>query len=89
MTVLVVEVIDAVSPIPVVAAGGVGDGRGVTAALFLGADGINLGTRFLGSEEASVGQDWKKAVLVAQTPDAIKVDVWDACSPSQTAAPST
>ena len=81
MTVLVLEVIDAVSPIPVVAAGGIGDGRGVAAALVLGADGVNLGTRFLASEEASVGQDWKKAILAAQSQDAVKVDVWDRIFP--------
>ena len=44
---LVPQVVDAVSPIPVVAAGGIFDGRGAAAALMLGAAGINLGTRFL------------------------------------------
>jgi nitronate monooxygenase/enoyl-[acyl-carrier protein] reductase II len=81
MTLLVLEVIDAVSPIPVVAAGGIADGRGIAAALVLGADGVNLGTRFLASEEASVSQDWKKAILAAQSQDAVKVDVWDRIFP--------
>ncbi len=81
MTVLVLEVLDAVSPIPVVAAGGIGDGRGIAAALVLGADGVNLGTRFLASEEASVAEGWKKAILAAQSQDAIKVDLWDRIFP--------
>lgn len=81
MTVLVLEVIDAVSPIPVVAAGGIGDGRGIAAALVLGADGVNLGTRFLASEEASVGEAWKKAILASRSQDALKVEVWDRIFP--------
>ncbi|MGB6270858.1 MAG: nitronate monooxygenase, partial [Pseudolabrys sp.] len=48
---LVPQVVDAVSPIPVVAAGGIFDGRGIAAALMLGAVGVNLGTRFLASKE--------------------------------------
>lgn len=81
MTVLVLEALDAVSPIPVVAAGGIGDGRGIAAALVLGADGVNLGTRFLASEEASVAEEWKTAILAAQSQDAIKVDLWDRIFP--------
>jgi len=45
---LVPQVVDAVSPIPVVASGGIFDGRGVAAAFVLGAAGVNLGTRFIG-----------------------------------------
>jgi nitronate monooxygenase/enoyl-[acyl-carrier protein] reductase II len=81
MTVLVLEVLDAVSPIPVVAAGGIGDGRGIAAVLVLGADGVNLGTRFLASEEAVVAEEWKKAILAAQSQDAVKVHVWDRIFP--------
>ena len=78
---LVPQVVDAVSPIPVVAAGGIGDGRGLAAALVLGAQGINIGTRFLVSEEASCGDGWKQAILAAQSEDAIKVDVFNDISP--------
>jgi len=49
---LVPAVVDAVAPIPVVAAGGIGDGRGLAAALMLGAAGVALGTRFLATTEA-------------------------------------
>ena len=44
---LVPQVVDAVSPVPVVAAGGIYDGQGIAAALMLGAVGVNMGTRFL------------------------------------------
>jgi nitronate monooxygenase/enoyl-[acyl-carrier protein] reductase II len=50
---LLPQVADAVDPIPVLAAGGVADGRGLAAALVLGAQGANVGTRFIASEEAS------------------------------------
>ena len=46
---LIPAVVDAVSPMPVVAAGGIADGRGLAAALALGAAGAWIGTRFLGS----------------------------------------
>lgn len=81
MPVLVPQVVDAVSPIPVVAAGGVGDGRGLAAALVLGAQGVNVGTRFLASEEASIAQSWKQSILDAQSQDAVKADVWDVIFP--------
>ncbi len=76
-SVLVPQVVDAVSPIPVVAAGGIGDGRGVAAALVLGAQGVNVGTRFLASTEASVSDGWKRAILDAKSEDAVKADIWD------------
>jgi enoyl-[acyl-carrier protein] reductase II len=65
--VLVPQVADAVDPIPVVAAGGIGDGRGLAAALALGAAGVNVGTRFLASVEAEIDQEWKQAILAAQS----------------------
>lgn len=51
---LIPQVADAVAPVPVIAAGGIADGRGVAAALALGAQGVWIGTRFLFSEEADV-----------------------------------
>src|SRR5262245_15536007 len=79
---LVPQVVDAVSPIPVIAAGGVFDGRGLVAALALGAQGVSLGTRFLASEEApSAG--WKQAILDAASEDAVRVEGWNAVMPSQ------
>jgi enoyl-[acyl-carrier protein] reductase II len=77
MPVLVPQVVDAVSPIPVVAAGGIADGRGLAAALVLGAQGANIGTRFLASDEASIGDPWKEVVVGATSLDAVKADVWD------------
>jgi enoyl-[acyl-carrier protein] reductase II len=77
MAALVPQVVDAVGPIPVVAAGGIADGRGLAAALVLGAQGVNVGTRFLASVEASVAEPWKKAIVDAQSEDAVKVAVWD------------
>ncbi|MCH7959685.1 MAG: nitronate monooxygenase [Candidatus Hydrogenedentes bacterium] len=50
--IIVPQVVDAVSPVPVVAAGGIGDGRGLAAALMLGAEGVLVGTRFIATQEA-------------------------------------
>lgn len=65
---LVPAVVDAVSPLPVVAAGGIADGRGLAAALALGAAGVWLGTRFVASTE-SEAHDWYRRRLVAATED--------------------
>jgi len=59
---LIPQVVDAVS-IPVIAAGGIADGRGLVAALALGAEGILMGTRFICSKEAPVSEDYKRAVI--------------------------
>ncbi|HHE48052.1 MAG TPA: enoyl-[acyl-carrier-protein] reductase FabK, partial [Candidatus Acetothermia bacterium] len=61
---LVPQVVDTVR-VPVVAAGGIADGRGMAAALALGAEGVQLGTRFLASVEAPVHEKYKQAVLKA------------------------
>lgn len=61
---LIPQVVDAVT-IPVVAAGGICDGRGVAAALMLGAEGVQLGTRFLVAEECNVHEEYKEKVLHA------------------------
>lgn len=60
---LIPMVVDAVSPIPVLAAGGFADGRGLVAALALGADGILLGTRFLATEELPLHPNFKQAIV--------------------------
>lgn len=78
---LVPQVVDAVSPVPVVAAGGIFDGRGVAAALMLGAAGVNLGTRFIASIEAPAPAEWKQAIIGANSENAIKVDVLNEISP--------
>lgn len=61
---LVPQVVDAVS-IPVIAAGGIADGRGMAAAFMLGAEGVQLGTRFLVAEECRVHQTYKDRVIKA------------------------
>jgi len=62
--VLVPQVVDAVK-IPVIAAGGIGDGRGLMAALSLGAEGVQLGTVFVCSEECTVHENYKQAIVKA------------------------
>lgn len=61
---LVPQVCNAVS-IPVIAAGGIGDGRGVAASFMLGAIGVQLGTRFLVAKECTVHENYKKKILKA------------------------
>jgi nitronate monooxygenase/enoyl-[acyl-carrier protein] reductase II len=71
---LVPQVVDAVGPLPVVAVGGIADGRGLAAALVLGAQGVNIGTRFLASSEAHVDGRWQEAIVRAASEDAVKVE---------------
>jgi nitronate monooxygenase/enoyl-[acyl-carrier protein] reductase II len=78
---LVPQVVDVVSPVPVVAAGGIYDGRGIAAAFMLGAVGVNLGTRFLASKEAPIEDAWKTAIVSAQSEDAVKVEVLNDIQP--------
>ncbi|MGH3070764.1 MAG: NAD(P)H-dependent flavin oxidoreductase [Gaiellaceae bacterium] len=62
-------IVDAVAPLPVLASGGVADGRGLAAVLALGAEGVSLGTRFLASEEAFAREDYKRRLLDARAED--------------------
>lgn len=78
---LVPQVVDAVSPIPVVAAGGIFDGRGIAAALMLGAVGVNLGTRFLASVESPIPHEWRQAIIAANSEDTMKAEVLNDISP--------
>jgi nitronate monooxygenase len=74
---LVPAVVDAVAPLPVVAAGGIADGRGVAAALLLGAEGVWIGTRFLGTRECGVSDAYKARVVAATADDTSLTDVFD------------
>ena len=67
---LVPQVVDAVS-IPVIAAGGIADGRGIAASFMLGAKGVQVGTRFLASEECTISQEYKNKVLKARDIDTV------------------
>ncbi len=66
---LLPTVVDAVAPVPVIAAGGIADGRAVAAVLALGAEGVWVGTRLLASEEAFAHPDYKNRVLTAEVGD--------------------
>ena len=79
---LVPQVVDAVKPVPVLAAGGIADGRGIAAAFMLGAEGVNVGTRFLATREAPISDAWKRSILDANAEDAIKVDVLNDIMPN-------
>lgn len=65
---LVPQVVDAVS-VPVVAAGGIGDGRGIAAAMMLGACGVQMGTRFLVAEECVIHENYKARIIKASDID--------------------
>ena len=67
---LVPQVVDALK-IPVIAAGGIGDGRGMAAAAMLGAKGVQIGTRFLVCDECTVHENYKEQVLKARDTDTI------------------
>lgn len=67
---LVPQVVDAVS-IPVIAAGGIADGRQIAAAFMLGAVGVQVGTRFLVAEECTISQEYKNKVLKARDIDTV------------------
>jgi enoyl-[acyl-carrier protein] reductase II len=71
--VLVPRVVEAVK-IPVLASGGVADGRGLAAALALGAEGVELGTRFIAVEENVAHQRYKEALVQAQETDTVVIE---------------
>jgi NAD(P)H-dependent flavin oxidoreductase YrpB (nitropropane dioxygenase family) len=74
---LVPMVVDAVAPVPVLAAGGIADGRGLAAALSLGAGGVLLGTRFLASEESPLHANFKQSILDSDGHDTLLSELPD------------
>jgi len=63
--------------VPLIAAGGFYDGRGLAAALLLGADAISMGTRFIVTQESDVHENFKKAIMKASEQDTLYSDVFD------------
>lgn len=71
LSILVPAVVDAITPIPVVASGGVADGRGLAAALSLGATGASMGTRFVASVEAFIPTAYKERIVMSSAEDTV------------------
>jgi enoyl-[acyl-carrier protein] reductase II len=71
--VLVPAVVDVAGEVPVLAAGGMADGRGLAAALALGGAGACLGTRFLATDEMGIAPAWKERIVRAHATEAVKV----------------
>lgn len=67
---LIPQVVDAVN-VPVIAAGGIGDGRGIAAVFALGASGVQVGTRFLASNECQIHENYKNAIIKAKDIDTV------------------
>ena len=74
---LVPAVVDAIDPVPVVAAGGITDGRGLAAALCLGAQAVWVGTRFLAAHEADIHPAYRARVLSAVASDTFYSSLFD------------
>jgi nitronate monooxygenase len=74
---LVPAVVDAVAPVPVLAAGGIADGRGLAAALMLGAQGAMIGTRFAAATESLMHEQAKARIVTARAADTARTQVFD------------
>ena len=78
LSILLPAVVDAVRPVPVLASGGIADGRGLAAALALGAQGVSMGTRFVASAEAFVHSEYKQRVVQSTAEDTVySADLFD------------
>ena len=73
---LVPQLVDAVAPLPVLAAGGVADGRGLAAVIALGGQGVNLGTRFVASAESAASAEWKQQLVASASEDPVRFEPW-------------
>lgn len=71
---LIPAVVDAIAPVPVIAAGGIADGRGMAAALALGASGVWIGTRFLASSEANIHPLYRDRLFKASESDTVHLE---------------
>lgn len=74
---LLPAVVEAVKPLPVIAAGGIADGRGVAAALTLGAQAAMMGTRFVCSEESRASREYKERIVRARAEDTVHTMLFD------------
>jgi nitronate monooxygenase len=81
---LLIEVLDAVN-VPVVAAGGIAEGRGVAAALAAGAAGVRMGTRFVATPESGAHPAYKDAIVAASGSDTVLTDAYRVMWPSEQA----
>jgi nitronate monooxygenase/enoyl-[acyl-carrier protein] reductase II len=79
---LLPQVVDAVPSVPIVASGGIADGRGLAAALTLGAVGINIGSRFLASTEAPIHTRYKQMIVQAQAEHVVRTEFLNCIDPS-------
>ena len=77
---LVPMMVKALAPIPVLSAGGIADGRGLAAALALGADGVLLGTRFMATPEAPIHANFKQAIVKSDGHDTVLTEIPDLAS---------
>jgi NAD(P)H-dependent flavin oxidoreductase YrpB (nitropropane dioxygenase family) len=73
-------IVKAVAPLPVLCAGGIADGRGLAAALALGADGVLLGTRFMATPEAPIHANFKQAIVKSDGHDTVLSEIPDLAS---------
>jgi NAD(P)H-dependent flavin oxidoreductase YrpB (nitropropane dioxygenase family) len=74
---LVPMMVKAVAPLPVLSAGGIADGRGLAAALALGAEGVLLGTRFMATSEAPIHANFKQAIVKSDGHDTVLTEIPD------------
>jgi nitronate monooxygenase len=74
---LVPQVVDAVGPLPVIAAGGIADQRGVAAARALGAQGVWVGTRFLAAKEANIHPKYQELIVECNGDDTLYSEIFD------------
>ncbi len=72
--------VKAVAPLPVLCAGGIADGRGLAAALALGAEGVLLGTRFMATPEAPIHANFKRAIVESDGHDTVLTEIPDLAS---------
>jgi nitronate monooxygenase/enoyl-[acyl-carrier protein] reductase II len=77
LSIVLPAIVDAVRPLPVIAAGGIADGRGLAAALALGAQAVSMGTRFLASDEAAASRAYKERITLSRAEDTVLTGLFD------------
>jgi NAD(P)H-dependent flavin oxidoreductase YrpB (nitropropane dioxygenase family) len=80
---LVPAIVDAVAPVPVIAAGGIADGRTAAAALALGAEGVCVGTHLVASREAYAHEEYKRRIVMATAADSVRTSIFGPEWPDQ------